>query len=410
MKRSRYTLTCEGLDGKTLAFNTANGAFAVLCGEDELPEQFLVADDFDEAAELQRRFSNKRASSDVLYLTLAPTYACNCRCAYCYEQDKATAKSIMSLEVEQALYRFVEQRYADTPFTQVLVEWYGGDPQMCLDVVERISENLIAFCEERAIVYGAMMLSNTTLIGEKEAALLKRCRVNSMLITIDGPESVHNARRPALGVDNAYQRIKQAIRYLQAADIAVNCMMNTDKVNMALLADLEAELGEEFGIQVACAKLNDYAHSYNCSTRFCQPQFDLYTHEEFAHAMFDYLNTHGKLDEATLQGLLTPADNFCSGQLDNSFVIDAFGDVYKCDGWMGDKTRSLFNLLDGVQPTDEISFDPFADECCRACNLLPLCWGNCSWERERCGWPCHPLKHTMADYLRAWQKARQIEI
>ncbi len=426
MKQSRYALLCK-LDEDYALFNSATGRFAT-CDEryanafetmegdkealDELTDAgFLVEDDRDELAEQQRRFLSARTDCDQLFLSLAPTYACNCRCAYCYEQDKLAAKSLMSPEVEDAIFSFVEKRFDATGFSRLFVEWYGGDPQLCLNLVSRISDRLIGFCDAHGVEYDAMMLSNSTRIGEDEADLLLGSRVSSMLITIDGPEDLHNKRRPAVDVDNPYQAIMSAIDALQERGIAVSAAMNADKVNMARLGELRRALASR-NVSVTPAKLNDYAHTFNCpgEHRFCEPGFDLYTHEEFAHANYEALAQEG-FTAPRLAGMLSASDHFCSGHLESSFVIDAFGDVYKCDGWMGDKSRSLFNLLDwasssdpdSIAVTDAITFNPLEDPQCRKCNLLPVCWGNCSWERELCNWPCHPLRYALDRYLRSYR-------
>ena len=426
MKQSRYALLCK-LDEDYALFNSATGRFAT-CDEhyanvfkavsgdekalDELADAgFLVEDDRDELSEQQRRFLSARTAHDQLFLSLAPTYACNCRCAYCYEQDKLTAKSLMSPEVENAIFSFVEERFEATGFTRLFVEWYGGDPQLCLGLVSRLSERLIGFCDARGVEYNAMMLSNSTRIGDDEADLLLCARVSSMLVTIDGPEDLHNKRRPAIDVDNPYQAIMSAIDALQERGIAVSAAMNADRVNMARLDELRCALASR-NVSVTPAKLNDYAHTFNCpgEHKFCKPGFDLYTHEEFAHANYEALAREG-FTAPRLAGLLSASDHFCSGHLESSYVIDAFGDVYKCDGWMGDKSRSLFNLLDwasssdpdSIAVTDAVSSNPLEDTQCRECNLLPICWGNCSWERELCHWPCHPLRYTLDRYLRSYR-------
>lgn len=399
---------------------------------------FLVDDDLDELSLQREKFRAAREDRDQLWIAIAPTYACNCRCAYCYEQDKMTAKSRMSAEVERAIYAFVAERFAASGFTRLFVEWYGGDPQLCLDTVERISEHLIDFCDERAVDYNAMMLSNSTRIGEDEADLLLRCRISSMLITIDGPEDLHNKRRPAIDIANPYRAILSAISTMKERGIAISVAMNADRVNMARLDELRAEMAA-LDVPVMPTKLNNYSRTFNCpgERRFCAPDFDLYTHEEFAHANYEALSSDG-FTAPQLAGMLAPCDHFCSGQVEAAYVIDAFGDVYKCDGWMGDKSRSLFNLVDwaaalerdddaqradGPQQEghsqsadnphpasasaravhDAITFDPFEDEACRACELLPVCWGNCSWERELCGWPCHPLSYTLDRYLASYR-------
>ena len=100
--------------------------------------------------------------------------------------------------------------------------------------------------------------------------------------------------------------------------------------------------------------------------------------------------------------MLMPSPRFCSGQADNYFVIDLLGDVYACDGWVGDSAHAKFNLLDdpSTWKLHEVSFDPTHDARCSDCTLMPLCLGSCIWERELSGMPCHPYKTTIGDYLR----------
>ena len=419
MKRSLYTVdVCAPAgcpQGDRLLLNTATGAFAQVNGEvfDCLQKGegafagwledagFLVPREEDELAAQQRMFNAARRDGSMLALALAPTYACNCRCVYCYEQDKATAKNTMKPQVEQALYRFVEQQLQAGAFEEVFVEWYGGDPSLCLDVVERISVRLMDLCAQRGLRYHAMMLSNCVRIGGQEAALLARCKVESMLVTLDGTHDMHNARRPAVGEADPFARIMESIRCLQAQGIEVSAMSNLDKVNAQVFSQLSEQLQREFGIALAPAKLNDYAHSYGHAP-FSAPNFSLFTHEEFAHECHRLREAAGFMREE-LAETLGPCRRFCLGQLESYYVVDALGDVYKCDGWMGDRSRALFNLMEDEPVTNAVSYDPFGEERCRMCSLLPLCWGNCSWEQERTGWPCHPLKYTMPQYLASYR-------
>ena len=57
---------------------------------------------------------------------------------------------------------------------------------------------------------------------------------------------------------------------------------------------------------------------------------------------------------------------------------------------------ALFNLLDeeaaaavaanpNAPELHTVTFDPFDSPKCSTCELLPLCWGNCIWERELTG-------------------------
>jgi len=350
-------------------------------------------------SQLRKQFERQRQDTSTLWLSLAPTYACNCRCPYCYEQDKAVAKTLMSPQVEQAIHDFVQQRYDQQGFQTISVQWYGGEPTLCLDIVNRMSQGLIAWCEGHGVRYEAKLLSNCLLMDAQAAKLLAGCKVTSALLTIDGPREVHNLRRPAADGSDSYQHVLDGIAHLQAAGISCFCLMNIDKANAPHYPEISRMMGER-GVFVMPAKLNDYSHTLNqpgCGA-FCAPNFDLFTHEEYAQFMLERFKARGGSAQE-LQAMMTPCDHFCTGQKNNSFVIDCFGDVYKCDGWMGDKAHVLFNLLTDEPVLDAICFDPFADEKCRECDILDVCWGNCSWERERCGWPCHPLKYTLEGYL-----------
>lgn len=418
MFKSRYVVETTTENGEHLIYNTATGAFAIVgdgalaclhAGEGEYAAElarwgFLT--DFapeEELAAQRQAFDAVRSNGDALMLSFVPTYACNYRCPYCYEQGHNGVKGKMDARVMDAICQFVEGLYARDSFHSLSVQWYGGDPSLALDVVEELSNHLISWCDERGIAYDALMLSNANLIDEQAAHLLARCRVSSVFLTIDGPEEVHNKRRVAADGSNSYERNIQAARFLRAQGIRIKGNMNVDKVNWPLYADFRDWLLAEEGIELSPGKLCDYGHFYG-EPPFAAPDFDLFTHEEFAQVRFEQYAGEGH-SAAEIRALLAPADRFCTGQLDNYFVIDLLGDVYNCDGWVGDKKYVRFNLFDDPSTwlLSDITFDATRDEKCSACELLPICQGNCIWERVCNGMPCHPLKYTMEGYLRLYR-------
>ncbi len=455
MKQSRYAITAEGAHGEHLLFNTATETLAVAGGgawqtfntlpssrDAEEPKQqenagpapggeekaqadrasnesedasrreaalaqlaaagFAVDDDADEIAGQEASYRAAQQDRSTLALCLAPTYACNLRCPYCYEKGSEAAWNPMDERVMRAVVAFVDAMYERNRFTRLEIQWYGGDPSLALDVVEALSRMLMTWCDEHDVAYSAMMLSNCTRIGADEAAHLSRCAVEEMLVTIDGPEEVHNVRRPAVDGSNSYQGIMRAVDELRSQGIRINALINLDKKTEPLLDALHDALRDEHGVDLKPTKLNDYHRTYGCGA-FAQPAFDLFTHEEYARFSYEHFASrrHTSDDYAAL---LAPAPLFCRGQMENYYGIDAEGDVYKCDGWMGDGRHVLFNLLDGYDASalDTAPVYPFDDAECTACELLPICKGTCQWERTCCGNPCHPLKTTIGDYLRDW--------
>lgn len=421
MHASRYNVTVTSEYGERLLFNSATGAFAVL-GSDvqraydapdeadaalvsQLTEVGFLTDDTPEAelARIQDAFDAERADESTLELVIAPTYACNFRCPYCYEQGHNAIAGVMSDEVIDALCDFVASRWEATHFVALNVQWYGGDPSLALDRVEEISRRLIAFCDERGIVYGAMMLTNCNLIDEQAVSTLVSCRIGEVFITVDGPEDIHNARRVAADGSNSFARQIEAARLCLAAGMRVRANMNADKVNLPRYPEIATFLSDELGIELTTTMLCDYGHFFG-SRDFKRPAFDLFTHEEYARLNHDAFVERG-FSPDELRTMMSPVPRFCRGQRDAYFVIDTIGDVYACDGYMGEKDHVIFNLLDGYEEDDlhRITFDASRDERCCACELLPLCHGNCIWERRKTEMPCHPLKYTIDDYLRDWR-------
>ncbi len=418
MKQSRYTIVEQGSNGEHLLFNTATGTFAVLddeafaCHEagggsiaSELERAgFLTGLSPDEELDaLRGRIAENRADRSTLTLSFVPTYACNYRCPYCYEQDRVKLGGKMDERTMGAVMAFVRAHHEQDSFSKLSVQWYGGDPSLVLDVVEELSGRLIAFCDEEGVAYEAMMLTNANVIGEAEANVIARCRVGLVFLTIDGPEEIHNQRRVAANGTNSYRKTLHAARLLRARGVSLSATMNVDRVNWPHYTQLRDELFAEEGISLTVGRLCDYGHTFG-KPPFSEPQFSLFTHDEFCEERQRLFESEPHTADE-MRAMLQPILQFCQGQSGNYFVIDFKGDVFSCDGWIGYPENVRFSVHDdpGEWKPSEIVFDAPRDEKCSQCELLPLCLGSCIWEREATGMPCHPLKGRMGAYLRVYR-------
>ena len=422
MRRSRYAIEAEGPNGEHLLYNAANGAFAQLSdevhgswGADECAGEVArtlarlgLLTDLTAAEELERQrvlFDRQRADTSQLTFSFIPTYVCNFRCPYCYELGHNKIKGFMDERVMDAIEAFVEFKHAQDGFESLSVQWYGGDPSLALEQVAELSDRLISWADEHGVGYEAMMLTNANVIGPAEAQLIADCRVKLVFLTIDGPEQVHNKRRVAANGSNSYERTIEAARLFRSHGIDLAATMNTDKVNIVYYNELREKLLAEEGIVLATAKLNDYGHFFG-EAPFSKPDFDLFTHDDYFQAQFEEFAKRAH-DPAELREMWRPIRRFCNGQHDNYFIVDLLGDVYACDGRVGDKAYVKFNLFDdpSTWKLHDITFDATRDGTCAECELLPVCQGNCIWERTCCGMPCHPFKTTGADYLRVYRES-----
>ncbi|MCI9129972.1 MAG: radical SAM protein [Eggerthellaceae bacterium] len=418
MRLSRYTIQVD--DGQDrLLFNTATGKLVAIPKADSLDDRaqeltevgiLTEATPEEELASQQAAFDATRQDTSTLTLSLLPTYACNCRCPHCYELDKQKPAGHMSPQVMDAIMRFIRQMHERIAFERLDIQWYGGEPTLCMDIIEELSGRMISWCEERGVTYSAMILTNATLLDEAAAHTLARCRVTTALLTVEGPEDIHNARRCLANGAGTYQQILQAARYLRDAGVTVMASMNVDKRTLPLFPALRDQLLQEAGIQLTLNKLNDYNSSFGCGA-FKAPDFELLTHDEFFQAQAEMFTSEDHAP-ADYEALMAPCPRFCTGQLDNSFLIDLNGDVFNCDGHVGEAESVRFNIQDAPATwlLRDISHDATRDPVCSQCQLLPICQGSCIWERECCEAsegkkPCHPLKDTLPAYLRAWHAA-----
>lgn len=432
----------EKFQQEYLLFNTLHGSFATLTPQafeayrqadetspffQELCNQgFLTNLTPEEEFQVQQnRYNAARTNRDVLTLCIAPTYACTCACTYCYERLHTFPKGIISSEVLDATLEFIKRRYLQDPFEKLSIQWYGGEPTVGIKGIEYFSEKAIAWCNERSLAYEAMILTNCNTLNEEKVRILKKAQVEAALITLDGPKNIHNARRPALDGGDSYQRTIDAIDLLQKAGIAVTLTMNSDKISIQYYQELRDVFRDKYDINYDLTKCVDYDDHYG-EQPFSAPAFDLFEQEEFNRAYCDMFISE-KHSPQDFQAILAPMTHFCKGQIENYYVIDVCGDVYMCDGYMGNKRYKRFNLLDDFNEsikqegilhgcpeqghTKEVFADPTCDEACAECEFLPICMGVCFWERERIAaqkrrggeMPCGAFKTTINEYLRGYR-------
>lgn len=111
---------------------------------------YLVPKNVDELFLLKTKLMEERYNRRRLYLTIAPTMACNFRCVYCFEQG-LYGKQCMGEETIENVLKFAETQLEGVD--QLVVSWFGGEPLLALSVIERIASKLIEICKEKSIQY-----------------------------------------------------------------------------------------------------------------------------------------------------------------------------------------------------------------------------------------------------------------
>jgi len=435
-KISRYNHFQRWRDGNYIAYNALSGAVALMTDENygvynrivdkfaQSPEpdfteeekdlvkqleygRFVNSEGYDEIEALEFQHYNDRYDRTGMGLILAPTLACNMACKYCYEENK---KGRMSPQLVERIVEFVEQQ---APVLGRLdVNWYGGEPLLAMDIVQDLSETFMDLAEEYKMEYTASMISNGYKLTPEVTDKLVDYKVKTVQITVDGPERLHNIKRPLKNGKPSFRTIIKNMQY--AADkIGIGIRINVDK---SFTGEIIAELLGEFTEAGLRDKVGVYFGQLEASTQVCSNISEAcYEISDFSQVEIEYyrilLESGFRIDR-----LPSPMSTFCMAQVVNSYLVDPEGYVYRCFNHVGSTEKASGKITENINYqhpnfTRLFRFDPFRDETCRECNLLPVCMGGCPSRRADRGLTgiqmCDSWKHNLEPMLEIIAVSRQ---
>lgn len=335
---------------------------------------FLVPEDKDECAyynsvsSLMRTLKQKPGSHGFVIL---PTLRCNARCVYCYEAGRA--QTTMTPETVEQTLRFILETHSEET---VWISWFGGEPLLCPDIIERICAGL----REANLAYQCDMISNGSLVTPAVIGKMTGpWHVKHIQISMDGAEADYIARKNYRVYRDDYHGVMEAVSRLSEAGIQVDIRCNVDEDNWERIPQFTQELGK--GI----------AHKENVRLYFA-PLNDVRGSDR-ALAMWQKVAAARPLIEAAG---LKPSGSYNTGLRfrthlcmvgGGTVVITPDGRLNPCEhcpeeGFYG-------NVFDGT--TDEARRAEFCREDlprekCRACPFLPCCtsFANCPTPQRNC--------------------------
>lgn len=407
-KASYYNYLYES-DGTTLLYNTFTGALAKLLKNDKesiksmlespndtilreknpdiwrnlIDNGFVIKKEINELDMIKLRILKSRFSvSHGLAFTFLPTRACNCRCVYCFEEPMNTT---MSNEDCKAAIQFIRAKIEEIRPKFLGLSWYGGEPLLVPEIIIYLSEAIRSICNEKDILNKGSIVTNGYLLTASLAKRLKKLRIESIQITLDGPEAVHNQRRILKNGGPTYQRIKEAI--LIAKDIfeKVNIRIHIDNKNKDSVYELVKEdwlQGKNVDIHLGL--LRDYSV-------FCKDwraDKNALSPIEFA-AMGKKIKQYttqrtASLNEETIDQIVNSIPlkgSFCGAGFLGSWVIGPGALIYKCIGAL-DSDEECGRILNGKFFPNQnfcnwLLSNPLDNQNCRECKMLPICMGGC---------------------------------
>ncbi len=354
--------------------------------EDEVSELDMIRYDM-----LRARFGNRS-----LAVTLTPTQDCNFGCRYCYEKGVLQSK-YMDEATQDAVVDYIEENIIVGGNLQLC--WYGGEPLLALDIIKRLTERFLVICEEKKVTYEADIITNGYLLTPEVVNELLGCKITKYQITLDGNEKTHNERRPLVEGTPTYQTIWENILKLKdfREKIRIVLRVNIDKNNTDALSFVKQNVEKE--------GMDDFIFVYPgrvIETEICHNSEECYSSREFAVLEQEFFCS----DAALLYNYYPqPKHLVCFADSENSAVIDADGNIYKCFMEIGDKNRCIGNVRGNEKCREEVLYqyllwDATEDKKCKKCKYLPICMGGCPKMRYKGREACTKLKYTLSEYMK----------
>jgi len=335
---------------------------------------------------LLRRFSNS-----LLSLTINPTLDCNFACPYCFEGKHPHI--YMPDQVEEGIISFVKRHEA---VKTVNVVWFGGEPLLAFNRMKSLTQKFLNL----DLVYEAGMITNGYLLTDRVIGQLEDLRIKSIQVTIDGTKDMHDSRRCLKNGYPTFDRIIENIKHTHTVcpNIKLNVRVNIDRTNEHDFFELYKMFQkEEFqGIYLTPAFVDDIENTNKCV---------LDSEEQNG-----YINRLLKENGIVFDRFYPKPSQECFIRNPNSVVIGPEGELYKCWNDVGKKER-VYGYLDGRIVNEFLLFqyltasDPFEDEQCKECLLLPVCGGGCPYNRIKRDYEgknisvCPLIKGNLKTYL-----------
>lgn len=393
---------------KDLYYNVMSGKFAHIKDdqpldiEELIEKRMVVKEDIDEPLSYKRQ-QEKAIIDDFpkhISLVIAITMKCNYQCAYCFEGCHKYGKD-MDGEVLEDTINYIKQEIDRNPNLQSLsIQFFGGEPLFAggLDALRRISGFVIPYCEQKNIKYFANITTNGYFLTKEISAELKALKVQKAMIALDGFEDNYANIRQV-----SKESFKRVLQNIEDSVIKVYVRLNVTKEN-----------------QEEIKQLIEYLYTLQ-SVKEKRTTFVIYRVE-----VFDKDSTCNFTDKEWLkfreclenfQHLENPQSLFaipkakgvgCGMLKKHNVCLCADGNIYRCDRQIGDNTKAIGTIKNGIDvttETDRLFRCSVIDTTCLNCKFLPICGGdNCRYKYLYKGKSCNLIKgrfkQQMTNYLK----------
>ncbi len=326
-----------------------------------------------------------RAGQEELQIFFVPTYQCNFHCSYCYQAPYLSLNGTLSKALIDAFFSYVQRHWGDR---NKYITLFGGEPLL----PGKVYKKHLAYFLDQCAGYQMDVAVVTNGYHLKEYVdLFARANIREIQLTLDGPEEIHNMRRPHKNGAKTFHRIAASIDECLNRGWQVNLRMVVDKDNINALPGLarfaidrdwtssglfKTQLGRNYELHhchapqgILYSRLSLYKDLYHLIRMY--PEILEFHRPAFSIARF--LKDNGKLPP--------PLFDACPA-CKTEWAFDHTGSIYSCTATVGKPGEELGSFYPDVSIDREKvqqwqQRDVCSIEQCRQCNIQLACGGGC---------------------------------
>jgi len=376
----------------------------------ELQEKGYLVDEKEESKLYRRKyldFLDSREDEEI-QLFFVPNYSCNFACSYCYQDEYAPTKGLLSKEIIDSFFNYILKEFAGK---RKYITIFGGEPLLNSPRQKELIDYFISKAD--AVQLDVCIVTNGYTLVEF-IDILKHGKIREVQITLDGTAKYHDSRRFLKGGGSTFDRIIEGVDACISNQITVNLRMVIDKENIDNLPDLaqfaidkgwtsspffKTQIGRNYELH-HCQSSGDKLFSrislfekiYNLTKRYPH----ILEFYKPAYSISKFLSENGSLPD--------PLFDACPA-CKTEWAFDYTGHIYSCTATVGKDDESLGTFYPEINQLKELiniweSRDVVSIPDCKECSVQLACGGGCgSVAKNRngsvCSTDCRPIKELL---------------
>ena len=164
-------------------------------------------------------------------LSLNLTEICNLGCTYCYAAGGDYGGSAQMMSASTALEKLQETAASHSEIK--MIQFFGGEPLLNHPLIMTVVDETRRLVNDGVLAYEPAygIVSNLTLLSDEHVDLLTDIKCN-IVVSIDGPQEIHDALRPTKTGEPTHSIIMQNIKRLKQRGVKFNIEVTYTKKHL----------------------------------------------------------------------------------------------------------------------------------------------------------------------------------